>query len=339
VANSRLPRFVIVSALLAQTACAGDFGSVFVPPAETSKVDDSLADSILDSADGLSSWPPVLTRHAIVPAVIPSADQASEAVRLARASTFSYEAEAWLRDKESQDLAIHLHTPLSSPSVSTTERYRLSFDAEGLVLDRLEGTRPMSQVKLAVSLDDSPFGEAIAQPVSDTRNKLALAWDETSPLALKIQVDDLTLAVTDGVKLSLGGITMADAAIPVLTPASTFRIEGLSSGPRSLEAHLETFLEAALGHGPAYQGRMSVDSVHSGMTLPVLLVPSLPLGKDQRAEVAKSISQSLRTWYQNTQPVVSEFRFNLTVHGSETASTPLLTISGATLPVTAITDL
>lgn len=340
-AISHFPRFLIVAGLLlTQTACEGGASSLLVPPADTTNADAPLGDSILDPADGLSAWPPALIRHAIVPAVIPSADQASEAVRLGLASTFSYEAETWLRDKDSQELVIHLHTPLSNPSVSKTERYRLSFDAHGLALDRLEGTRPMSQVKLAVSLDYTPFGEAIAQPVSDTRSTFAVAWGETSSLGLKVQVDGLTLAETDGVKLAMGDIIMETAAVPFLTPDSTFRIEGLSSGPRSLEAQIETFLDAAMGNGPDYRGRMTVDYlIDSSLTMPVLLTPSLSLGKDSRAEVAKSVAESLRTWYRTTQPGGTGFRFSLTVRASESASVPLLTIPEATLPAAAITDL
>lgn len=300
----------------------------------------SAAASAEPEVDVLLGAKQALLQHAIIPAVIP--DLGDESARLASASAFSYELGIPVTNPRAlNDLVILPHLPPSKPTPSESDRYGVTVLPGQIILVRLTGTRPLTQVKIAYSTDGTSFHEST--PVLASEDKLALSckWHEADPLYLRVRLDGFALQQTDGVQFSFNGNTVTTLAAPSLVHDTTYDIAKLTTAPQPLETHLRAFLDAAMGSMPNYPAKLSVDYeyyVDSTIraTLPVLLAPNLRVDQASRSETVQGLGQEIGKWLETTQPATSgSFHFKLEIAGSG-QDVPLLKLGDAILDLKSV---
>lgn len=295
----------------------------------------STAPSAEPKVDDLLGATQATLQHAIIPATVP--DQADVSARLASASAFSYELRTLVTDPHAlNDLVILPHLPPSISSPSETERYVVTVDGGRIILIRLTGTRPLTQVKVAYSTDDVTFHESTPMLASEDKLTLSVKWHETDPFYLRVRLDGFALQQTDGLRFSFAGSTVSSLAIPSLVQVTTFDIAPLSSGRQPLVTHLRAFLDAALGNMPNYPASMTVEYEYPVpgpilTKLPVLLAPNLRVDQASRSETVQGLRQEIGKWLETAQPPTNgRFVFKLDVLGTEQIA-PLLRFGDAYL--------
>lgn len=297
--------------------------------------DPSTAPSAEPTVDDLLGAKQASLQHAIIPATVP--DQADVSVRLASASAFSYELKTLVTNPLAlNDLAILPHLPPSLSSHGETERYVVTVVGGRIILVRLTGTRPLTQVKVAYSTDGVTFHESTPMLASEDKLTLSVKWRETDPFYLRVRLDGFTLQQTDGLRFSFAGSTMTSMAIPSLVYATPLDIAPLSSGRQPLETHLRAFLDAAMGNMPNYPARMTVDYEYPvpGPILtrvPVLLALNLRVDQASRSETVQGLRQEIGKWLETAQSLPNgRFLFKLDLLGPE-QNVPMLRLSDAYL--------
>lgn len=327
---------LVLTLLLMLVACTQPPAGSTAPQGTTP----STAPSAEPEVDGLLGQTQATLQHAIIPVVVPA--QADVSTRLASASAFSYELRTRVTNPYAlNDLVILPHFPPYTSRPSETDRYVVTVVEGRLLLVRLTGTRPLTQVKVAYSTDGMTFHESTPMLASDDKMALSVKWHEADPFYLRVRLDGFALQQTDGLRFSFGGNTVTSMATPSLVCDTAVDIAPLSSGPQPLETHLRAFLDTALGNMPNYPARMSVDYEYPVpgpilTKLPVLLAPNLTIDQASRSATVQALAQEIGKWLETTQPATNgRFQFKLDVLGTEQV-VPLLRISNAYLDFEAI---